>query len=103
HIWLLKFCMIKGKWSMMFSLSDDSLPAFVHSYVLVIQAPSGETPLEDVRIPHSNEKPTIVPAGFITGSEYCVSSQWHLNWLMNDNTMLDCDGTLHAKLEIILM
>lgn len=93
RIWLLKFSMIKGKWCMRFSLSDDGAPVSVLYSVLVIQAPSGKIPLEDMRIPH---------AGFVLTSDCHGWFQWHLDWLMNDKTMLDYDGTLHAKLEITL-
>ncbi|KAG1872465.1 hypothetical protein DFJ58DRAFT_722402 [Suillus subalutaceus] len=61
HIWLLDFRMAKGNWRIAFSLPEDSLPAYVESPVLVIQAPSGNTPLEDMRIPHPDKMAIMKP------------------------------------------
>ncbi|KAG1822822.1 uncharacterized protein BJ212DRAFT_1574690 [Suillus subaureus] len=101
HIWLLEFHMAKGQWRIEFSLSED-LSARVDSSALVIQAPSGKTTLEDMRILHPYKMFTMKPMVFIIASKIYVSIFWPLAWLMNDKTTLDCNGTLHAKLEITL-
>ncbi|KAG1885088.1 hypothetical protein F4604DRAFT_1676500 [Suillus subluteus] len=61
HIWSLDFRMAKGKWRIAFSLPEDSLPACVESPVVVIQAPSGNTQLEDMRIPHPDKMAIMKP------------------------------------------
>ncbi|KAG1770862.1 hypothetical protein EV702DRAFT_1202190 [Suillus placidus] len=102
RIWLLELHMKEGQWCIEFSLSEDSLPASVDFAMLVIEAPSGKTALEDIRIPHSNTKFTITPStGILEASQSYNMFYWSLgDWLINDKTMLDCDGTLHAKLEL---
>ncbi|KAG1885090.1 hypothetical protein F4604DRAFT_1729659 [Suillus subluteus] len=65
HTWLMRSCMKKEQRCMLLSLSDDSLPACVDSCVLVIQAPSGKTPLEDMRIPHFAKTFTLKPTGCV--------------------------------------
>ncbi|KAG2134301.1 hypothetical protein BD769DRAFT_479731 [Suillus cothurnatus] len=61
HTWLLRFCIARKLWCIALSLSEGGLPVCVASSVLVIQAPSGKTPLEDIRKPHPNKKVMLKP------------------------------------------
>ncbi|KAG2045215.1 hypothetical protein BDR03DRAFT_995442 [Suillus americanus] len=110
--WFLIYMGNNGRWCIGFSLSHPSPPAHPEA-ALVIKAhsrtPDCATQPEDLKMQYG-----IVP-GYMLTAEDCQLHQpvkisdlnillWPLSdWPMDENTMfVDCDGTLHAKLEMTL-
>ncbi|KAG1755723.1 hypothetical protein EDB19DRAFT_1662685 [Suillus lakei] len=108
RIWLLRFYMGPyGRWRIGLSLSQPSFPARP-DVVLLIEAhtkPGCATPPQGLVMTYEKAK-LLVPRGSQNhkGLSDFVNIFWSLSdWLLYDNTMYtDCDGTLHAKLEITL-
>ncbi|KAG1807579.1 hypothetical protein EV424DRAFT_1647018 [Suillus variegatus] len=112
HIWWFRFYMgKKGRWVAGFGLSSPSLPASPRPSLLLETGngePGRETPPKRVYKEVATEfRETLVSKGYIgdVDGEHLVNIHWWLDdhWVTYDNsTDVDCDNTLHAKLEITL-
>lgn len=108
RIWMLRFYMgPDGRWRIGLSLSQPSFPVRP-GIILLIEAhtkPGCTTPPQGVVMTYDKAN-LLVPAGSqrYTGLSNFVNIFWSLSdWLLYDTTVYtDCDGTLHAKLEITL-
>ncbi|KAG1763934.1 hypothetical protein EDD22DRAFT_885196 [Suillus occidentalis] len=115
RIWLFRSSMKRdGRWHISLSLAELSLPARPVGKIQIEahrgKAGSAETP-SGLILAYSKDTAMLVPSGMekkynLDGKKErtCVSSDWMMtDWLMDKNTKyVDCDGTLHVKLEIAL-
>ncbi|KAG2133296.1 hypothetical protein DEU56DRAFT_981534 [Suillus clintonianus] len=121
RIWRLHFCVDdKWKWIVGFGLSSPSLPACPKA-TFSIEAHhrkkgelGQETLPQELRFTDSKFKETHIPnvtsedkqkyLGKVAGTPF-TSTTWQLgDWVMYDNPVyVDCEGTLHAKLEMRFM
>ncbi|KAG1751831.1 hypothetical protein EDB19DRAFT_1203318 [Suillus lakei] len=104
RIWSMSLDMWTGGWRIGFSLEKHSFSARLKA-LLVIKAHKGifdcATVPQDLRM-HCTNECTLTPVG--SSWEYHTMLHWKMtDWLMDNNTMyVDCEGTLHANLEVTL-
>lgn len=108
RIWMLPFYMgPDGSGCIGLSLSQPSLPARPDAKFLIEAhtKPGCTIPPQGLVMTYEKAK-LLVPGGSpkYSGLSNFVNIFWSLSdWLLYDNTIYtDCDGTLHAKLEITL-
>ncbi|KAG1789634.1 uncharacterized protein HD556DRAFT_1311223 [Suillus plorans] len=112
RIWWFRFYMgSKGRWIAGYGLSSPSLPASPRPSLLLETGngePGRETPpkrvFKGVGIESTNTLVSEEYIGNVDGQRF-VSMTWELDdqWVTYNNpTDVDCDSTLHAKLEITL-
>lgn len=108
RIWMLRFYMgPDGRWRIGLSLSQPSFPARPDAKLLIEghTKPGCTTPPQGLVMTYDKAK-LLVPGGSqkYTGLSNFVNIFWSLSdWLLYDNTIYtDCDGTLHATLDITL-
>ncbi|KAG0698555.1 hypothetical protein DFH29DRAFT_89764 [Suillus ampliporus] len=118
RIWLLQFYMPNdGMWHMGFSLSEPSLPVRAN-VTIVIEAHKGTpgcaAPPEGMSFQDIRSLPCmLVPASMMNIYEgrgtdkesVSKRNSWRMSdWLMDDETKyVDCDGTLHVRMEIVTL
>ncbi|KAG1866650.1 hypothetical protein DFJ58DRAFT_698876 [Suillus subalutaceus] len=108
RIWMLRFYMgPDGRWRIGLSLSQPSFPARPDAKLLIEAhtKPGCINPPQGLVMTYDKAK-LLVPGGSqkYTGLSNFVNIFWSLSdWLLYDNTIYtDCDGTLHASLDITL-
>jgi hypothetical protein len=108
RIWMLRFYMgPNGRWRIGLSLSQPSFPARPDAKLLVEahEKPGCATPPQGLVMTYDKAK-LLVPGGSqkYTSLSNLVNIFWSLSdWLLYENTIYtDCDGTLHATLDITL-
>ncbi|KAG2078093.1 hypothetical protein BDR04DRAFT_448153 [Suillus decipiens] len=104
RIWCLLFHTgADARWGVSLSLAKHSLPARPEA-LFRVEAQDGQSESLDVQFKLQKDR-LLAPEGYTNNSIHTCTSLFASlgGWLMFDDTMyIDCDGTLHARLEVTL-